>query len=296
MSSTEIFDFDDSGVERVPSFLDGAPDEDVPPAGTPCAGCRKMRHWCAAKCYRGEATALCLACANGIDCDVVTALRRAKQISESGEIVLDRFDHPPPPCRSIPVAPGMLPPKPAPAAARLPYTPDPEALRMPKREIQRERYARPLPQLPPVRIVGKPKELQEGEKAMRQVSAAIEELKNQIRNAPPGESAADLAKRLNVPVWKIYQYRDKKAAPAPTPKASTPKQATKPALAKAAPAKPSTAIDIVGVAERVHAMAPASAPEESITVSVTLTADGLEKWFSGLSLADKAKILLGNWL
>ena len=61
-------------------------EEDVPPAGTRCAGCRD--HWCAARCYRGNETPLCLGCANGVDCDVI----RARRMTE--DELLGRFNSP----------------------------------------------------------------------------------------------------------------------------------------------------------------------------------------------------------
>src|ERR1700735_4621536 len=206
MSTADIFDFDENAPDRAPALPGSAFDDDVPPAGTPCAGCKSLGHWCPAKCYRGESTALCIPCANGVDCQVVVAKLNAAQGWESDEFVLERFDRPPAPCRSISVASGLaVQTAPVANVARLPYTPDPEALRMPKQEIKRERYARPLPQLPPVRIVGKPKEIpdpeaeaareivpvrapelekSEGVKAMPQFNEITDAVKEQIRNAP----------------------------------------------------------------------------------------------------------------
>lgn len=321
MISTEIFELDDSAAAPLPAALDVS-DDDVPPAGTPCAGCKSMSHWCPAKCYRGESTALCRACANGVDCDVVIAKIRAAQISESGDIVIERFERPPAPCRSITIAPGLaVQAKPAAAATGLPYTPDPEALRMPKREMQRERYARPVPQLPPVRIVGKPKELpapkvetpwnietvrlpepkkSEGAKVVTQFSKVTEAIKEQIRNAPKSESSADLAVRLNIAPHNIWYWRNgKHAQPARTIKAAQPSKPAKPVPSR--PSTSSNAIDIVDVAQRLHAMGPAPAPVpvpapevEGITVSVVFTNAGMDAWWNRLTLAEKAKIALGN--
>src|ERR1035441_8403911 len=60
--------------------------EDVPPAGTRCASCED--HFCAAKCYCGNETPLCMGCANGSDCDVV----RARRMTE--DELLGRFNSP----------------------------------------------------------------------------------------------------------------------------------------------------------------------------------------------------------
>lgn len=312
MSSTDIYEFEDSAAAQLPASAESVFDDDVPPAGTPCAGCKSLGHWCPAKCYRGESTALCRSCASGVDCEVVASKLRAAQVAESGEIVLQRFDQPPMPCRSIPVAPGSaVQAAPAASAARLPYTPDPEALRMPKQEVQRERYARPLPQLPPVRIVGKarklpapriaaprrvnPLRLPEPKKveevaSVSEFNEVTEEIKEQIRNAPASESNAALAKRLNIAQHNIYYHRKGKGSP--SAKAGDAAKDPEPTHCG-----PSTAIDIVGVAERVHAMAPGTAAArvpESITVSVTLTPAQLDGWFMRLSLAEKAKIALDN--
>ncbi len=208
MSSTEIFEFEEEAASQLPAVAGGVFDDDVPPAGTQCAGCRAMGHWCAAKRYCGESKALCLPCANGVDCDVVTALRRAKQISESGEIVLDRFDRPPAPCRSIRVAPGVVvQTKHALTAAHLPYTPDPAVLRESKREIQRERVARPLPQLPPVRVMGKPKELPEGVKAMPRLNAD--------QRRAQGADPQCACERVELGVSEASEYPDLENVPIP---------------------------------------------------------------------------------
>lgn len=72
-------------------------EEDVPPAGTACAGCRRLGHYCMAKRYCGESSALCMACATGEDCSVVTARRKTE------EQLLERFDMPAGECRSLPL-------------------------------------------------------------------------------------------------------------------------------------------------------------------------------------------------
>ncbi len=86
-------------------------DSDVPPAGTPCRGCRGLGHFCPAKCYRGESTALCRACANGVDCEVVAVkLRREEEILLGiADPQLARFDHPASAPRDVtPVDPAKL--------------------------------------------------------------------------------------------------------------------------------------------------------------------------------------------
>lgn len=84
-SVTDIFEFDDQAepveieraeiepvslgaalIEAAIEAVIAAIDDDVPPAGTACAGCKSLGHWCSAKCYRGEDTPLCRACADGM--------------------------------------------------------------------------------------------------------------------------------------------------------------------------------------------------------------------------------------
>jgi hypothetical protein len=66
-------------MELVAAIADAAQvDDDVPPAGTACVGCRGLGHWCQAKCYRGMETPMCWACAEGVDCEVT--LRRLRRV------------------------------------------------------------------------------------------------------------------------------------------------------------------------------------------------------------------------
>jgi hypothetical protein len=109
---TDILDFEDEVSPAAVIEVAPAPEleadqadlidwDDVPPAGTACAGCKSLGHWCAAKCYRAIDSPLCVACANGIDCAVVLARLKREEPRWMAEITPEKFDTPAGPVRNV---------------------------------------------------------------------------------------------------------------------------------------------------------------------------------------------------
>lgn len=321
-------------------------DDDVPPAGTACQGCKLLGHFCAAKCYRGESSTLCLACANGVDCPVV----RSKPKLESffiAELEPARHDNPASPVRNV---------TPVDAAQRV-VAPDPPMVRrnsnglalgtdacgrestepLPTARVEKrptERYipaeldgltfaesgnkitlrAKPAALLLPVSTDG-PEVQKERDAPLTKVervgkpmayATMTEAIKDEIRRAPESENNSDLGRRLNVGNATVFYWRNKLKAAALKQSAKAARRAGQP-VAKAKEPQviegsgagvAGVSIDIVGVAERVHALGPVEtatrASSEAITVSVTFTHAGVDAWWARLSLAEKVKVTTSN--
>jgi hypothetical protein len=277
--------------------------DDVPPAGTPCAWCGSFGHWCQAKrLFVGDGVMpeapVCIACSEGRDCSVVAARLKTE------EQVLSRFNAPAGVVRNV---------TPADPAKRV-VVEKPEVRRsVSGRELgasakavplqgmsRRERYEpiveRPKPEVASIvvrevkapALVPAPK----AEEAMPQVVALTEEIKEKIRTADPAEAAAALAKRLNIKPHLVYYWRERFAVIA----ARTTKPAAKQTKLAKTPHR-GVSIDIVGVSERIHAMAEPAAPvPETIeaNVSITVNTSRLDAWWQALPAATKAEIALAS--
>lgn len=77
-------------------------DEDVPPAGTPCAPCRAGGHFCQTKKWAGKTdVALCDPCAFGVDCARFAAVKLVTEGSDEFVFESEPMQPAPPPVISI---------------------------------------------------------------------------------------------------------------------------------------------------------------------------------------------------
>lgn len=328
---TDIFEFDDQaepveieraeiepvslGAALVEAALDialGAIDDDVPPAGTACASCKSLGHWCAAKCYRGEDTPLCRACADGVDCSVVAAKLRRVEEDFFVAMLPGRHDNPVSPVRNVtPVDPAKRVVVPTPEELKRNFTgravgvDAPDMRSMPAAQ-ERQLIVKPkrerLMLTAPAEVESEPIEPEADEKEVEKESEPMafatvtEAIIDEIRKASLGENNSELGRRLNIHNATVFYYRKKFKKESSSPRLPAVK---KTAAKKTAPKKKAAltiqggaSIDIVGVAERIHAMAPASSG--AVTLSVTFTDAGVDAWWAKLSLVEKVKLVVAN--
>lgn len=315
MSSVNIFEFGDAELptldELVTPALEASPlreadaedfdwGDDVPSAGTACAWCKALGngHWCQAKRFWGQGrTPICAPCGDGEDCSVVASR------SKGEEELLTRFDHSASPVRVIALADGVE--RVVIEARRrrlLDYEPSAAALQMAKREPARERY-----QPPAAHSVAKSvfeAVLDTGPAVPEKVGKVMgqrltESQLQKIKDAPAGESASQIARRLgiNMKACSHHLTRFRKARAkgldAPLYLSIGRKPMSERGLApKVAVSRPN-AIDIVGVSERIHALATPAAPTiEGVAgeARISISSDRLDAWWGRLTPAKKAEL------
>jgi hypothetical protein len=301
-------------------------DEDVPPAGTRCAGCKGLGHWCQAKCYRGESTALCLACANGVDCDVVEAkLKREHELRCGiGEPELARFDRPASAVRDVtPVDPAKLIAKPDGDEVHRNW--DGRQIGISLAGIRNFKGGEKTPPVfpdakPVARVAAEPVAPQAAsvvqecrtevaqpaqitqieEKAMKKQSPPTQFTDAQleaIRTAPVSERNTDLAKRLGLKEGVVWYQRMKLRRQLSAGGQST-AVAKKTAAKKVALRQENTRgvpIDIVDVSERLHALE-TPLPQTIDAQLPVPELSRLDAWWARLPAAKKAQLVLATAL